>query len=270
MDPLTTTPGPARLAVAALDHVGYTYPNGTRAIDDISLRIDRGRILGICGPSGCGKTSLLNILAGLRAPTAGTIDWFASESDRRHPISMVFQKDTLLPWRNVEQNAGLYYGLNRDRRDGAAELVRELIDMVGLGDFRHAYPYQLSGGMRRRLAFIAAVAAEPRLLLLDEPFISLDEPTKIGIHQDVLRIVRHLEMTVVIVTHDLAEAASLCDRVHILRGRPTSIAVTHEVELGSERSVLDLRHEPGFLAVYGRLWEDLTREIVHSKGATER
>jgi NitT/TauT family transport system ATP-binding protein len=252
-------------AVASLHDVQFTYPNGTRAISSLTLDIDEGRILGICGPSGCGKTSLLNILAGLRSPTAGTIDWFAGPADARHPISMVFQKDTLLPWRTVEQNAGFYHSLNRDRRAGSAELIAELVEMVGLADFAKAYPYQLSGGMRRRLAFIGAVAAQPRLLLLDEPFISLDEPTKIGIHQDVLRIVRHLGMTVVIVTHDLAEAASLCDRVHILKGRPTSIATTHDVALGSERSVLDLRHEPSFLAIYGALWEDLTKEILHSR-----
>jgi ABC-type nitrate/sulfonate/bicarbonate transport system ATPase subunit len=179
---------------------------------------------------------------------------------------MVFQKDTLLPWLTVDGNVRVFYTLNRERRDEAEPLVSDLIELAGLGDFRDAYPYQLSGGMRRRTAFITAMAAQPRLLLLDEPFSSLDEPTRVAIHQDVLDIIKRLHTTVVLVTHDLAEAASLCDRVLVLRHRPGAVAASHEIPFGDERLVLELRQQPSFLELYGELWHDLSLQIERGKG----
>jgi ABC-type nitrate/sulfonate/bicarbonate transport system ATPase subunit len=141
----------------------------------------------------------------------------------------------------------------------------ELLAMAGLEGFEKAYPYELSGGMRRRVAFITAMAAQPRLLLLDEPFSSLDEPTRVAIHQDVLEIVRRLGTSVVLVTHDLAEAASLCDRILILTARPGRVAVECDVPFGPERDMLALREQPDFLALNGRLWHDLSRQIEAGK-----
>lgn len=213
---LTTgsTPRDERTGAVAvqLEDVGFTYPNGTVAIESVSLQLRRAEVLGIVGPSGCGKSTLLQLMSGLARPTSGTVTEDLG-SGRGVPIAMVFQTDTLLPWLTVRENVLLYtkfrkFGLNSRKRE-RAERADELIEMVGLTKFARNYPYQLSGGMRRRLAFLVGVAAEPSLLLLDEPFASVDEPTRVQIHQDVLRIVRQLQMTVVLVTHDLAESLSL-------------------------------------------------------------
>jgi NitT/TauT family transport system ATP-binding protein len=254
------TPAP----LVEIDDVSFTYPTGTHALDRVTLAVPAGRIVGIVGPSGCGKSSLLAVLAGIRKPTSGRLVWHVDPGDKRHPISMVFQKDTLLPWLTVEGNVRLFYKLNRSRKNGADERVEELLKLAGLVDFRGAHPYQLSGGMRRRVAFIAAMAAVPRLLLLDEPFSSLDEPTRVAIHQDVLNIVRKTDTTVILVTHDLAEAVSLCDEVVILTSRPGRIATRHAIPFGRDRDVLPLRQNEEFLALYGRLWHDLSIQIERS------
>jgi NitT/TauT family transport system ATP-binding protein len=244
------------------------YPNGTQALDRISFDIEEGRVLAICGPSGCGKSSLLAVLAGIRNATGGRIEWSDDlAGGARHPTSMVFQKDTVLPWLTVEQNVRLFHTLNRERRSEAKTVVPELLEMAGLSGFAGAYPYQLSGGMRRRVAFITAMAAQPRLLLLDEPFSSLDEPTRVAIHQDVIEIIKRLGTTVVLVTHDLAEAVSLSDRVLILTHRPARLAADHEIPFGSDRTVLELRQQPDFLDLYGTLWHDLSLQI--QRGASE-
>ena len=256
--------------------VSFVYPNGTQALDRVSFDIEEGRVLAICGPSGCGKSSLLAVLAGIREATGGELEWSPDPTSRvggrggRHPTSMVFQKDTVLPWLTVRQNVGFFHTLNRDRRSEAADVVPDLLEMAGLSAFADAYPYQLSGGMRRRVAFITAMAARPRLLLLDEPFSSLDEPTRVAIHQDVLDIIKRLGTTVVLVTHDLAEAASLSDRVLILTNRPARIAADHEIPFGAERTVIDLRQRPDFLEVYGALWQDLSLQIQRATRETGR
>jgi NitT/TauT family transport system ATP-binding protein len=256
--------------VATLEGLTFVYPNGTHALSNLNLTLIEGGILGICGPSGCGKSSLLALLAGIRRPTAGEIRWTPDarpDGHARHPISMVFQKDTLLPWLTVTDNVNLFFALNRKHRAGAAAIADELLEMVGLQAFRRAYPYQLSGGMRRRAAFVVAMVARPRLLLLDEPFSSLDEPTRVAIHQDVFDVVRRLGTSVVLVTHDLAEAATLCDEIVILTDRPGTVAGRHAIPFGDERDVVELRERPEFLTLYGALWHELSLQIKHGKAA---
>lgn len=262
---LTQTDEELAAPLVSLDEVSFTYPNGTQAIGEVSLAVRPGEIVGIVGPSGCGKSSLLSLLAEFGRPTSGVVTWPEGEHSDRHRLSMVFQKDTLLPWLTVEDNVKLFQTLNRRRAVEKADIVDELIGLAGLDDFRTSYPYQLSGGMRRRTAFISAMAATPRLLLLDEPFSSLDEPTRIAIHQDVLNIVHRLDTAVLLVTHDLGEAATLCDRVIVLTARPARIASSHDVEFGTERDVLALRQDPAFLDLYGRLWHDLSEQIARSR-----
>ena len=257
--------------VASMRHLSFTYPNGTQALDGLSLDIPEGGVLGVCGPSGCGKSSLLALLAGIRQPTSGQIVWSDDLAVRegrapRHPLSMVFQKDTLLPWATVDANVRLFYTLNKRRRAEADEIVTELLELAGLTAFKNAYPYRLSGGMRRRVAFLSALAAKPRMLLLDEPFSSLDEPTRVAIHQNVFDILRRLRTTVVLVTHDLAEAASLCDEIVILTNRPASIAARHRVPFGTNRVIMELREQGEFLDLYGRLWHDLSHQIQRASG----
>lgn len=252
--------------IVALRDVGYVYRNGTVALEGINLSIKRGEIVTIVGPSGCGKSTLLRIIAGLTDPTSGSVTKPEDTTEGRSPLTMVFQQDTLLPWLTAAQNVGLYSRFLPFRERGRERVernsrVKELVDLVGLTPFANAYPYQLSGGMRRRLAFISAVAPLPTVLLLDEPFASVDEPTRIQIHQDILRIIHRLGMTVILVTHDLAEAASLSDRVMIMTRRPGRIMRLRTVPFGPEREMLDLRQSSQFLELYGALWHDLSQQL---------
>jgi NitT/TauT family transport system ATP-binding protein len=252
--------GPVDIEISRLS---YRYPSGTLALEDFSLEVRRGEMMAVVGPSGCGKSTLLQLIAGFASPTAGAISQADSESGR-HQLAMVFQKDTVMPWLTVEKNVSLYY---RFRKGSAGareknEHINHLLEMAGLADFRKAYPYQLSGGMRRRVAFLTSVAARPAILLLDEPFSGLDEPTKINIHQSIFSIIRELGITGILVTHDLQEAISLCDEVAILTKRPARVAHRERIPFGSDRKMLALRGEPDFLELYGMLWTKLSAEIL--------
>lgn len=249
-----------------LKDVGFTYPTGTVALDRLSLTIPKGQVTGIVGPSGCGKSTMLNLLAGLAEPTNGSIELMVDRAGSRHDVAMVFQQDTLLPWLTVTENVALYYRFHRKARcPQVDDEIRHLVRMIGLEQFANAYPSQLSGGMRRRVAFLAGVAPMPQLLLLDEAFSSVDEPTRVIIHQEVLGIVRRLKMTTVLVTHDLAEAISLSDQVVIFTARPGQVFATYEIPFGAERNVLGLRDRPEFLEIYGQLWHDLSAQIKGSQ-----
>jgi NitT/TauT family transport system ATP-binding protein len=252
-----TTDGAAAVNVA---NVAFNYESGVLAIDELSMSVRRGSHVGIVGPSGCGKSTFLRLLAGLEKPTRGTIQWNA-QSGFAHPLAMVFQEDTLLPWLTVQENVEFYYRLHPDRATDVRARTLNLLKLAGLSEFARAYPYQLSGGMRRRTAFLTAVAPLPAVLLLDEPFSSLDEPTRVSIHQDVFEIMREFGMTVVLVTHDLAEAISLCDEVVILTNRPGRVFSRREIPFGRTRKVLELRQTREFLDLYAALWGDLRQQL---------
>jgi NitT/TauT family transport system ATP-binding protein len=248
--------------IGELRQVEFDYPSGIHVLDGISLSLVEGRSIGVIGPSGCGKSTMLAVVAGLVQATSGEI-WWAPDVSHRHRLSMVFQKDTLLPWLTVEDNVMLWRRFNRRSESPGIDLDR-LLDLGGLQSCRKQYPYQLSGGMRRRTAVLTAVAPKPRMLLLDEPFSSLDEPTRIGIHQDVHQMLREYETSMVLVTHDLAEAISLCDEIVILSNRPAEIVGHHVISFGHERNMLELRKEPTFLELYGALWDELSQQIAKS------
>jgi NitT/TauT family transport system ATP-binding protein len=258
-----------------VNDVTFRYTADRLVLGGVSLQVKVGENIGIVGPSGCGKSTLLSLLAGLRQPTSGSIRW--NVEGGRHPLSMVFQKDTLLPWLTVAENVRLYSRFQGGRRrwlrrtgrrpppsmaDDSDARISELLTMVGLEEMAGAYPYQLSGGMRRRVAFLAAVAPNPQVLLLDEPFSSVDEPTRIGIHQDAFRITRMLSMTTILVTHDLAEAISLSDRVITLSRAPALIVHDDAVEFGHEREMLAIRETDDYLDLYRMLWHNLSAEIA--------
>lgn len=252
-----------------LNNVSYSYPNGTMALDGVSLEIERGEIISIIGPSGSGKSTLLAAIAGLLAPSRGEVLWndaAGARSDRlvQRRLTLVFQKDTLLPWLTVSKNVafGLRY-LRLDRKT-KQERVERLLELAGLQDASSLYPYQLSGGMRRRVAFLSGVAPFPQVLLLDEPFSALDEPSRLGIHRDVLAIAHDLGMTMILVTHDLGEAISLADRVYILSRRPARVTAVHSVPFGHDRDVFTLRETVEYQSLYRSLWHDLRLQIARS------
>lgn len=263
--------GPAASAGGALlnvDKVSFAYPGGTQVLDNMSIAVPPGSITGVVGPSGCGKSTLLALLAGLLQPGSGRIAWSRDEAQpARHPLTMMFQKDTLLPWLTVEDNIGLHFRVSNSRLGKSEQKARiaELVHLAGLDGAERKFPYQLSGGMRRRTAFLASVAPHPRTLLLDEPFSALDEPTRIGIHQDIFNIVKREGITVLLITHDLGEAISLSDQVMVLTSQPATVFKRFDIPFGAERNFLGMREHPGFLELYGQVWEQLAVQIQRSR-----
>jgi ABC-type nitrate/sulfonate/bicarbonate transport system ATPase subunit len=258
--------------VVSLRDVGYTYPGGgVEATAHLDLDLHADEILSVIGPSGCGKSTLLRLVAGLAEPTSGSVRSDLPGSTTRHRLSMLFQQDTLLPWMSVEDNVGLYFRLHRGQftRREVGERVGHLLEIVGLSDFAKAYPKHLSGGMRRRVALLTAVAPWPQVLLLDEPFSAVDEPTRIGIHQDVLAIVRELRIATILVTHDLAEAITVADRVALLSFRPARVVRTYDTNFGRDRDVRTLRVEESYSHLYAEVWEGLNEQSAAGR-STQR
>jgi NitT/TauT family transport system ATP-binding protein len=255
-------------ALLNVDKVSFAYPGGTQVLDNMSIAVPPGSITGVVGPSGCGKSTLLALLAGLLQPGSGRIAWSRDDAQpARHPLTMMFQKDTLLPWLTVEDNIGLHFRVSNSRLGKSEQKARiaELVHLAGLDGAERKFPYQLSGGMRRRTAFLASVAPHPRTLLLDEPFSALDEPTRIGIHQDIFNIVKREGITVLLITHDLGEAISLSDQVMVLTSQPATVFKRFDIPFGAERNFLGMREHPGFLELYGQVWEQLAVQIQRSR-----
>lgn len=264
--PDATGDGDAQLDPISVENVSFGYGD-TSVIEKLDLSFGSGETVGIVGPSGCGKSTLLRLIAGFQQPHDGRIAKRLDPS-LHCPISMMFQSDTLVPWMTAEQNVLLFSKFRRWRRSALrtskAELktkAEELFAMVHLEEATRKYPYQMSGGMRRRLAFATAVAPNPQVLLLDEPFTSVDEPTRIKIHQDVFNSVKELNLTTILVTHDIAEAVSMCDRVVILSRRPAMIVAEHRMPFGDVRDMKVLRDKPAFMQVYGDVWRDLSGQL---------
>jgi NitT/TauT family transport system ATP-binding protein len=247
------------------DEIAFQYDNGVAALDGVNLTVHMGEIVSLVGPSGCGKSTLLGLVAGLKEPTSGSIVWnkkVQAAPDGRHKptqraLSIVFQTDTVFPWRTVEKNVD--YGLQYVEIDRAArrERIDSLLALSKLQDFRKAYPRELSGGMRRRLAIIMAIAPMPRLLLLDEPFSGLDEPTRVSVHENLLEIVYRLGLTVVLVTHDVSEAVSLSDRVCVLSARPGRVRWSVGTEIGRPRDLHELRSTSHYGDIYSQVWDQV-------------
>ena len=192
---------------------------------DLTLEVTHGEFVAIVGPSGCGKTTLLNLLSGFDQPTSGSVE-------RQGESRMVHQQDGLFPWQTVSENIGL--GLRRLKNDEERQQqVRELLTLIRLEGFENSYPHQLSGGMRQRVELARALAGSSDTLLLDEPFSSLDYLTRLRMRQEVARILRERPRTVVLVTHDIEEAAQLADRVLVLGERPAQIR--YELSLATPR-----------------------------------
>ena len=207
------------------------------ALSDIDLDIHEGEFVSIIGPSGCGKTTLLRIVGGLLTPTQGSIRLAGSSPDearQRQDFGAVFQDPALLPWRTAEENVGLSIELRDGSNGDSNDLeVATLLTKVGLDGFQGSYPFQLSGGMKQRVALARALAARPRVLLMDEPFGSLDEMTRTDMGYELLRVWEERPTTVLFVTHSIAEAVMLSDRVVVLSPRPG--AVVDVVDIGTPR-----------------------------------
>lgn len=227
------------------------------AIEDITLDVKEGEILAIIGTSGCGKSTLLNIIAGLDTATNGKLK-FSSKDPR---ISYMLQSDALLSWRSVLDNACLGLELQHELTENNVDRVKALLSEYGLDDFIYAKPSSLSGGMKQRVALIRSLAINPDLILLDEPFSALDYYTRISISTDVVEMIKETKTTAIIITHDIAEALSLADRVVVLSKRPSHIKKIYELNFDKNLTPLEKRSLPEFNEIYEKLWRDLDDEI---------
>lgn len=229
--------------------VGKTFADGTVAVVNVSFALGEGEFVSILGPSGCGKTTILRMIAGLAHATTGTIRraWDALGANRgdAQPIGCVFQEPTLLPWATAWDNVWLPLRLAGQSRAGARAAVDEMLELVGLREFRHAYPRQLSGGMKMRVAAARAMVTRPRLLLLDEPFAALDEITRQRLNDDLLTLWRTRGVTVLFITHSVFESVYLSNRVLVMSPRPGQIVGEVAVNLPAERDAL-LRTAPRY------------------------
>lgn len=239
------------------------------AIGGISLGVKKGEVVAVLGPSGCGKSTLLRILAGLDTDFHGSMDWridkAAEAANKRLRSATVFQGDSTLPWLSVEKN--LHMGLSSLSlsSDEIARRTAKYLNLVGLSAFAHAYPHELSGGMRQRVAIARALAAEPFLLLMDEPLAALDSQTRLVMQQELLDIWREANSTVIYITHDIAEAIALADRIVVLTSRPGRIKQIQNVPFPRhERVVLELKSRREFGELEKSLWSAVAEEVGQS------
>jgi len=227
-------------------------------LEGANLAVDEGQFVSLVGPSGSGKSSLLRAVIGLQQPLAGTVE---AELDRSE-IGILFQDDALLPWRTAHDNVALglrFQGLEPRR---ASEEAEAWLERLGLAGFGGRYPRHLSGGQRKRVALAQVLARRPRLLLMDEPFASLDAIVRARIVQDLVDLVERERIRVLLVTHDLEEALSLSDVVYLLSQGPRArITQQYPVPIPRPRNVVHARTHPAFAPLYERLWHDLFREV---------
>jgi NitT/TauT family transport system ATP-binding protein len=226
------------------DGIGMTFPDGTRAIAEVSFSLDPREFVTIVGPSGCGKSTLLRIAAGLLEPTAGTV-----EIDREH-LGYVFQDPTLLPWRTVRQNVELLAELRGLGRQQRARLAQDAIDLVGLTGFEGHYPKSLSGGMRMRCSLARTLAMRPPVFLFDEPFGAVDEITREHLNEQTLALFEAEGFTGLFITHSIAEAVFMSTRVIVMSPRPGRVIAEFAVPFDYPRSP-ELRFDPDFALLSG-------------------
>ncbi|MGO1371497.1 MAG: ABC transporter ATP-binding protein [Senegalia sp. (in: firmicutes)] len=247
------------LEIKNLSMTYHSLDGEIKALDDISLDIFRGEIVVLVGPSGCGKSTLLSIIAGLLSPSNGNVKINKSE-ESINDIGYMFQKDNLFEWRTIRDNALIGLEIQKKVTNERKEFVDKLLDTYGLGEFKDSYPSQLSGGMRQRAALIRTLATKPDFLLLDEPFSALDYQTRLVISDEIGGILKKEGKTAFMVTHDIAEAISMADRIVVLTNRPGKIKDVIDINLtcpDCERSPMNSREAPEFKDYFNKIWKEL-------------
>jgi NitT/TauT family transport system ATP-binding protein len=245
-----------------LEGVTKVFENGTAALDPIDLAIADREFVAIIGPSGCGKSTLLRLIAGLSTPSAGRVSFPGG----RPEIGFVFQEPTLMPWARALENVRLPLDLKGVARSAANDRAARALARVGLSGFERAYPRELSGGMKMRVSIARSMAAEPRLLLMDEPFAALDELTRQALNDDLLALWREDGLTVVFVTHSVFESAYLATRAAVMTPRPGNIAAEIALSHPPTRDEA-FRLTPEFATEAGRISSALRAAIGEQRKA---
>lgn len=246
--------------IVSISHLKKNYQddNGEiEAIKDITIGIEEGSFVCIVGPSGCGKSTLLSILAGLEEQSAGEIKF--NKDDIR--LGYMLQKDSLFPWRTILSNCLLGLEIKKELTPANKEYVIHLLKTYGLGEFMDKYPSSLSGGMRQRVALIRTLAIRPDILLLDEPFSALDGMTRVALSDDVYEMIKKEKKTAIMITHDVAEAVSLSNKVIVLTKRPAAIKKIYTIHLTERSTPTKNRKCKEFSDYYDQIWRDLDVHI---------
>ncbi len=239
---------------------GKTVP----VLGGVDLQVKRGELVAVVGPSGCGKTTLLKILAGLSCPDGGraTIEGTDASAYRAQGrVGYMSQADSLLPWRTVLRNVALGLELNGVSSRGRVKRALDMIRRMGLEGFERSYPFELSGGMKKRVAIMRTLAYDPETIFMDEPFGALDVQTRDFLVDDILHIWDETRKTIVFVTHDLTEAICLADRVLLMTARPSSIKREYVIDLPRPRNS-EIRITQRFGEILRELWKELSSEVV--------
>lgn len=223
------------------------------AIKSISFDVNNEQFIAIVGSSGCGKSTLLNIISGLLEKTNGTIKFY-----KENPIiGYMLQEDALLPYLNILDNATLGLSLKKIKTKENIEYTKKLLETYGLKDFIHKYPKELSGGMKQRVALIRTLAIKPDILLLDEPFSALDYQSRLSVSEDVYNIIKKEKKTVIMITHDIAEAISLSDKILVLSKRPSIVKKIYDIKMENKSTPINNRKCKEFSDYYDKIWRDL-------------
>lgn len=253
-------PAQAVLRVEGLRKTYGNEPDAAPVLTDIGLEVRHNEVVSIVGPSGAGKTTLLRCLSGLLAPTAGAVTLHGEPlTGPMSHIGLVFQdySRSLLPWMRTRENVAFPLQGKGVKRAERLRIAEEQLAAVGLPDAGRKYPWQLSGGMQQRAAIARALAYQADVLLMDEPFASVDAQTRFDLEDLVLRLRRDLDISVVVVTHDIDEAVYLADRVVVLSGSPTTVVDVIDVPLGRERDQVLTKQDPAFIAARSRVLEEV-------------
>ncbi|MGN6581237.1 MAG: ABC transporter ATP-binding protein [Bordetella sp.] len=233
---------------------------------DVNLVIEPGMFCAVVGPTGCGKSTTLTLAAGLYRPSEGNVRVSGREVDGiTQGTSFVFQSDALMPWKSILKNVALGPTFRGVPKQQALEEAREWLRTVGLAGFENYYPYQLSGGMRKRVSMAAALINKPSMLLMDEPFSALDVQTRAIMSNELLTLWEKTRPSVIFVTHDLEEAIALADRVVVMTAGPATVKAVFDIDLPRPRGqVQDIRFQPRFLDLYQQIWESLREEVAQA------
>ncbi len=240
------------LKIKNLKKIYHTKKKEILAVENFSFELKEGEFVSIVGPSGCGKSTILSILCELLEKSSGNIELVDNTT-----IGYMLQEDSLLEFRTILKNCLLGLEIKKQLTEENKKYVLDLLETYGLKDFVNSYPENLSGGMRQRCALIRTLATKPDILLLDEPFSALDYQTRLAVSDDVYKILKKEKKSAIMVTHDLAEAISMSDRIIVLSGRPSKIKKIYEVKLTNKSNPIENRKAKEFSEYYDMIWKDI-------------